>query len=58
MIAKSKKKRSIWLLLAYILYHHLVVARFCCTFAFVVQTFARDFLDLSQVKGATLARFA
>lgn len=58
MIAKSKKKCSIWLLYARIPHQHLVVMRFCCTFAFAVQTFACDFLDLSQAKGATLARFA
>lgn len=58
MTAKSKKKRSIWLLFAHIPHQHLVVTRFCCTFAFAVQTFACNFLDLSQAKGATLARFA
>lgn len=57
-LAKSEEKRSIWLLIVHILHHHLVVLRFCCTFVYVVQTFACNFLDLSQAKGATLARFA
>ena len=50
MIAKSKEKHSIWLLFVHIPHHHLVVSRICRTFAHVVQTFARTFLDLHQTK--------